>query len=164
MFFVKVPLQRIPLLLDNLIRRRQPRRHPLDHLPFLRRRHSRSRLVARGHPLCAVPRLALWVVVHQVDLLERQALGFVVEKEDDEHCEEVAPGKDVAVLVPDAVDDEGREEGEQEVPDPVAGRGEGGAVGADAEGEDFANCDPDAGSPCGREARLRSAGKMLEKE
>ena len=54
-------------------------------------------------------------------LLESATLTFHDEEVDEEAAENVAASKDVSVLKVDGRDDEGREEGEQEVPQPVAG-------------------------------------------
>ena len=95
--------------------------------------------VAWRCPGARVPRLAIRVVVHLVDRLEREVGGLVQEEEDKDRCEEVAccvcvckviyrlapptsdirTCKNVAVFVLDVARDEGREEREEEVPEPV---------------------------------------------
>jgi hypothetical protein len=58
--------------------------------------------------------------VHGVDFLEGAAAGLAEEEVDDDGAEEVAGREDVAVAVVDGAGDEGGEEGDEEVPDPVA--------------------------------------------
>ena len=77
--------------------------------------------------MLAVPRLDA-EDVHGVDLLQAAALALAQEEVDDDGAGETAPREDVAVAVVDARGDEGREEGEQEVPHPVAGGREGHAL------------------------------------
>jgi hypothetical protein len=48
-------------------------------------------------------------------------LAFDDEEVDDERGDEVAGGEDVAVAEVDGFGDEGREEGDEEVPEPVGG-------------------------------------------
>lgn len=57
--------------------------------------------------------------IHGVDLLERPALALHYEEIDHQASEYVAAGEDVAVAEVDVADDEGCEEGEHEVPEPL---------------------------------------------
>lgn len=85
--------------------------------------------------------------VHGVHLLERALLGLDNEEEGDQHAEETAAGKDVAVAVVDGAGDPGREEGDEEVPQPVGGRAETHGDGAVARGEHLTNDGPDERTP-----------------
>ena len=138
---------------DGLLRRMvlQTRLLPstrLQRLMRLRRATLLHQLLARreplGRPRARVPRLARRVAVHHVDALEREVRGLVEEEVDDDRAREVAPGEDEAVAVVDRVGDEGREEGEEEVPEPVARGGECGLARARAGREGLADEDPDA--------------------
>ena len=62
--------------------------------------------------------------VHRVDLLKRSTLRLAEEEVDHDCAEEVAGGEDVTVAVVNSAGDEGREEGDKEVPDPVRCGGE----------------------------------------
>jgi hypothetical protein len=73
----------------------------------------------RRNPLCALAGRDVHDV-HCVDFLEGAAAGFAEEEVDDDGAEEVAGGEDVAVAVVDGAGDEGGEEGDEEVPDPIA--------------------------------------------
>ena len=95
--------------------------------------------VARRGPGARGPGLAVRVVVHLVDCLEGEVGGFVQEEKDKDGCEEIAccvesldflfflhtsrkgrrTCKYVAVFVLDVACYEGREEREEEVPEPV---------------------------------------------
>lgn len=61
--------------------------------------------------------------VHGVDLFERSALALHDEEIDQEHSDQVAAGEDVAVQEINVAGDEWREECDEEVPEPVRGRG-----------------------------------------
>lgn len=89
-------------------------------------------LGARGDPGGRLPRLAGGIVVHHVDLLEREVGGLVVEEEDDHDNEGVADGEDIAVVVADLVGDDGGEETDEEVEHPVTSGGNGGSGRTDA--------------------------------
>lgn len=99
------------------------RRIRLTDTPRARRKMQSIRsdkvLALRRNPLCA---LAGWDVhdVHCVDFLEGAAAGFAEEEVDDNRAKEVAGREDVAVAVVDGAGDEGGEEGDEEVPDPIA--------------------------------------------
>ena len=69
-------------------------------------------------PVAGRPRLAVRVAVHHVDALEAEVAGLVEEEVDDDGAGEVARGEDEAVAVLDRLRDEGREEREEEVPEP----------------------------------------------
>lgn len=98
--------------------------------------------------MLALPRLDA-KDIHGVDLLETAALTLAQEEVHDDGAGETAPCEDVAVLVVDAGSDEGGEEGEEEVPHPVAGGGQGHALGSIAGRVDLANDGPDYGAPGG---------------
>lgn len=85
--------------------------------------------------------------VHGVDLLERALLRLVDEEEGEHHAEEAAAGEDVAVLVADGAGDPGREEGDEEVPQPVGGGAETHGHGAVARREHLSDDRPDEGTP-----------------
>lgn len=100
-------------------------------------------LEARGRPGARRPRLARRVAVHHVDALQRQVRGLVQEEVDDDRAGEVARREDEPVAVLDRGDDEGGEEREEEVPQPVARGGERSLAGARARGEGFTDENPD---------------------
>ena len=72
------------------------------------------------HPAARVPGLDVQNV-HGVDLFEGFALTLAKEEVDDEDGRQIAAGEDVTVGEVDVTGDEGGEEGQQEVPDPVRG-------------------------------------------
>lgn len=101
------------------------RRVGLANIPRARRQVQGIRsdeVFALGRdPLCALAGRDVHDV-HGVDFLEGAAAGFAEEEVDDDGAEEVAGREDVAVAVVDGAGDEGGEEGDEEVPDPVRGR------------------------------------------
>ena len=103
-----------------------------------------ARAEARRRPRTTRPWLAVRVAVHHVDALEREVRGLVEEEVDNNRAGEVARGEDEPVPEGDRLDDEGREEREEEVPEPVARRRERGLPGARACRERLADEDPDA--------------------
>lgn len=96
-----------------------------------RRNHART--LPRRHALN----------IHRINLLQRLALPFIQEEVHDNRGQEVAASKDVAVAEVDGARDEGGEEGDEEVPGPVAGGGEGHCCSAVTGGEDFGLDGPD---------------------
>ena len=102
-----------------------------------------ARAEARRRPRTARPRLAVRVAVHHVDALEREVRGLIEEEVDDDRAGEVARGEDEPVPEGDRLDDEGREEREEEVPEPVARRRQRGLPGARAGRERLTDEDPD---------------------
>jgi hypothetical protein len=105
---------------------------------------------ALWRPLRAVPGLASRVVVHRIDSLERQITRLVEERERDKGAQEVAPCEDVSVPEVNRGGDEGREERDEEVPEPVGSRGECSLLGTSTGGESLSNDNPNTGCPgCG---------------
>lgn len=96
-----------------------------------RRNHTRT--LPRRHALN----------IHRINLLERLPLPLIQEEVHDDRSQEVTAGKDVAVAEVNGARDEGGEEGNEKVPGPVAGGGEGHCCGAVAGGEDFGLDGPD---------------------
>ena len=101
---------------------------------------------SRRHPLTALPRLYLGNI-HCINLLQRPPLRLADEEIHNQDGSEIAPGKHVTVLEPDVPDDEGREEGDEEIPRPVGGRDERHAARAVVRREELADDAPDDGSP-----------------
>lgn len=85
--------------------------------------------------------------VHGVDLLQRPALRLDHEEEDDEEEGRAAAGEDEAIEVVNVVGDEGSEEGDQEVEEPVRRRGQRHAGSAVARRVQLADDGPNHGSP-----------------
>ena len=92
---------------------------------------------------------------HLVDLLEGEALGLGDEEVgvDEGSSTEAAPDEEdgrlhVALV---GVGHVGGDDGDDGVPQPVGGGGEGDTAGADGQGEDLADDDPGAGAPGGGE-------------
>lgn len=112
----------------------------------------------RRDPLGRLPRRDA-LDVHGVQLLEGAALALDDEEIDQQAADDVAPGEDVAVAEIDGARDEGGEEGEQEVPQPVAGGAQRHALGAVARGVQLAGDGPDHGAPGGGEAEDEEAGE-----
>ena len=96
----------------------------------------------RGDPLGALPRPDPREV-HGVNLLESAALAFHDKEVDQQHTDQVAACEHIAVQEVDVASDEGREECDQEVPEPVAGRAKGHALGPISSGEKFSYYGPD---------------------
>lgn len=86
--------------------------------------------------------------VHRVDLLKGPALALDDKEEDNQAADEVATSKDVAQGEVDVAGDKGGEEGEQEVPQPVAGRCQGHALCAVLGWVELGNDGPHHRSPC----------------
>jgi hypothetical protein len=112
-------------------------------LALLRNAHCR-RESGGWLPLGGLARADL--LKHAVDLLEGEAIGLGYEEVgvDEADGAEGAPdeedlGAEVALVFADHV---GGDDGDDAVPEPVGGRGEGDAAGADGEGEDLADDDP----------------------
>jgi hypothetical protein len=81
--------------------------------------HFRRQLLQTRHDiLCALPRLDT-KQIHSVNLLEGAALPLNDEEVDDEATEDVGSRKDVAVAEVNGASDEGGEESEEEVPEPI---------------------------------------------
>ena len=92
----------------------------------------RARLLADPRNLTGRRRLPLRALpgddaldVHGVELLDGAALALDDEEVDQEPAEDVAAREDVAVAEVDRGHDEWCEEGEEEIPEPVRGGGEG---------------------------------------
>lgn len=75
------------------------------------------------HPILALPSFQAAVRVHGVNVLETERFGLEEEEVDHDGGEGVAAEEDEAEGVADAVVGEGREEGYEEVAQPVAGGG-----------------------------------------
>ncbi|PNY27449.1 hypothetical protein TCAP_02624 [Tolypocladium capitatum] len=90
--------------------------------------------------------------VHGVNLLKRAALALDDEKVHQPRRRKVAAREDVPVLEVDRLGDEGREEGDEKVPDPVARRSQRHALGAVPRWEQLRLDGPDHGAPGRREA------------
>lgn len=97
--------------------------------------------------------------VHGVDLLERAVLGLDDEEEDEAGEEQAGAAEDETVPVADVVGDEGGEEGDEEVPQPVGGSGESHAGRAVASGVQLGDDGPDKRSPGGGEGDDEQAGE-----
>lgn len=97
--------------------------------------------------------------VHGVDLLERTVLGLDDEEVDNNGKTETATTEDETEEPVDRVDDDGREERNQEVPDPVGGSGETHAGGTVAGRVQLSDDGPDKGSPGGGERDDEQAGE-----
>ena len=89
--------------------------------------------------------------VHGVDLLERAVLGLDHEEVDDPEEQEAGDTEDETVVVVDAVGDEGGDERDDEVEQPVGRGGEGHAGRAVTGGVQLTDDGPDKRSPGGRE-------------
>lgn len=61
--------------------------------------------------------------IHGVNLLQRPTLSFHYKEVHKKTCCYVASGEDVAISEVDGPSDERRKEGDEEIPGPVAGRG-----------------------------------------
>ncbi|KAI3483055.1 hypothetical protein L1887_54076 [Cichorium endivia] len=123
-------LKRVGLVLLLLAGERRGRVAPLAHLACLAAvllLDLVARRVAGRHPLCRVPRLAVGVVVHGIDVLESEVGGFVDKEVGDERVGQVASGEDKA----------------------VGKGGERRLLGTGAVAEALADPDPDTGSPGG---------------
>lgn len=103
-------------------------------------------LALRWLPLGALPRRDV-SNVHGVDLLKRTALVLLEEEVNDGYRDERAGGEDVSVLEVDGASDEGREEGDEEVPGPVGGRCDTHTHGTVARWVELSDHDPDNWSP-----------------
>lgn len=108
------------------------------------------------NPITTLPRNDA-LKVHRVQLLERTALALHDEEVDNQSAKEIASRKHVAVAEVDGRRDEGREEGKQEVPQPVGGSRQRHALGAVARRVQLAADGPDHGAPGGSEAEDEEA-------
>lgn len=117
----------------------------------------------RNLKLAAPPRRHM-VHIHPVDLLECTALAFNNAKVDDEGSDEQTSCEDIAVGEVDGAGDEGGEEAEQEVPEPVGGGGEGHALGAVLGGEELGDDGPDHGAPGHCECTITELDDGLEQQ
>ena len=95
-----------------------------------------------------MPRLHL-ANIHRINLLQRPPLRLAHEEIHNQHSREIAPRKNISVLEPDIINDEGREEGNQEIPRPIRRGDERHAAGAVVRGEELADDTPDNGAPGG---------------
>lgn len=88
--------------------------------------------------------------VHGIDLLESAVLALHDEEKDDEDENAAAAGEDKSVEIVDCVGDETGEEGEHEVPEPVAGGSDSHGRSTIAGGVELSDDGPDERSPSGR--------------
>ena len=112
----------------------------------------------RHHPLGTPPRLHLQHI-HLIDLLQRPPLALNHREEDHDARDGIAGREDVPVAEIDVPDDERREEGQHEVPEPVRGGGERHGFRAVARGVELAGDGPDHGAPGGGEAEDEEGGE-----
>ena len=96
--------------------------------------------------LAALPGLDT-VDVEPVELLESAAVGLDEEEVDDEGADEHAASEDVTVGEVDGRGDEGGEETDEEVPDPVGGRRDGHGLRTVLGGIQLGGNSPDHGTP-----------------
>lgn len=118
----------------------------MRHLLLLPGRGVVCNLVARNLVRLALPRGNV-VDVHPVELLEGAAASFNDAEVDDEDAEEETASEDVAVGKVDFVGDEGGEESDEEVPQPVGGGGQGHTLRTVLGGEELSANRPDHGTP-----------------
>lgn len=85
--------------------------------------------------------------IHCVNLLQRATIAFAKEEVDDNCAEEIACCEDIAILVVDGVCDEGCEEADEEVQNPVARCCHAHSLCTISCWEEFACDGPDDGSP-----------------
>lgn len=119
----------------------------MRHFLFLPGRGVVRKLVAWDLIRLALPRGDV-VDVHPVELLEGTATTFNDAEVDDEDTEEETAGEDVAVGEVDLVCDEGSEESDEEVPEPVGGGGQGHTLRTVLGGEELGANRPNHGTPC----------------
>lgn len=112
----------------------------------------------RRNPLGGFPRRNL-LNVHGIQLLERAALALENEEVHQQAANDVAPREHISVSEVNRAGNEGGEEGQQEVPQPVARGAEGHALCAVAAREQFADDGPDHRPPSGGEAEDEEAGE-----
>ena len=103
--------------------------------------------VLRNHILLALPRRDV-VDVHPVNLLEAPATAFDNAEIGDEDAEEDTAGEHIAVSKVNLISDEGREESNEEIPEPVGGNGQGHALCTVLGGEKFDANRPGHRTPC----------------
>ena len=84
---------------------------------------------------------------YHVNALKRKVGRLVQEEVDNDGTRQVARREDETVTELDGTGDERREEGNEEVPEPVAGGGNGGLLGTRARGEGLTDENPDTGRP-----------------
>lgn len=113
---------------------------------------------ARRIPLSAGDRVDV-NHVHSVNLLERAALSLDHEEVDDEEEQDEGDSEDETVEVVDAVGDEGRAEGDDEVEEPVGRSGKTHAGSAVAGRVQLSDDGPDEGSPGSGESGNEQAGE-----
>jgi hypothetical protein len=97
--------------------------------------------------------------IHLVNFLQCSALGFQEEKVHSQGCNCAAAGKHVSVSKVNGRGDEGGEEGEKEIPDPVRGGGHCHTLRSIAGGIQLAVCCPNHRAPCACEGRYEQACK-----
>ncbi|KAI6755461.1 hypothetical protein HG531_004567 [Fusarium graminearum] len=112
----------------------------------------------RRNPLGTLHR-AYSFKIHGVNLLKCATLAFNDEEVDDESTEDIASSKDVSVAEVNVFGDEGCEEGEQEIPEPVTGGGQSHTLGSVTRREDLSHDGPNHRSPGGRETENEETGK-----
>ena len=88
--------------------------------------------IALRTPLAALPRLEIPLAVHDIDLLQGQRLGLIQEEVHDDGGRGVGAEEDEAESVADPRVGEGRQKGNHEVAEPVAGGCQGGLLCAGA--------------------------------
>ena len=103
--------------------------------------------VTRDLEVLALPRRNV-VDVHPVEFFESAPATFDDAEVDDEDTEEETAGKHISVGKVDLSRDEGREETDKEVPEPVAGGGQGHTLRTVLRGEQFGGNSPDHRTPC----------------
>lgn len=124
----------------------------LDILPQL----PTHLLERRNNPLATLPRFDIHEI-HGIDLLKRAALPLDDEEVNADSSQHIAGRKDVPVPEINVTGNEGREESEQEVPEPVRGGRKRHALGPVARRIQLAANSPDHGAPGGREAEDEEA-------
>ena len=139
-------IRTIPLLLPIPMSRPLHLRNPTQSsVPPLIILHLRPRLLpqsthllfTRRHPLRALPRTDVFKI-HRIQFLQRPALALNNKQIYDDSSDKIAACEDIAVFEIDGAGDEGCEERDQEIPEPVRGGAECHSFGAVAAGKEFA--------------------------
>lgn len=115
-------------------------------------------LILRRCPLAALPWLDMQDI-HSIRLLQGPALALAHKEIRDQHTRQIASGEDVTIPIVDLGRDKRGEEGDEEVPRPVAGGAETHGLGAVAAGVDLARDAPDDGTPGGGVAKDEEGGE-----
>ena len=116
---------------------------PISHPTINERLLTRT----RRNPLAALPRLH-FANIHGINLLQSPPLRLAHKEIHDQDSCEIAGRENVSVFESNITDNEGREEGDEEVPDPVRGRHERHAASAVVRREKLADNAPDDRTPC----------------